>query len=81
MHMSRTIGAWWATQGCTVPTPPRCLPAPDESIQCCESGIRIGNSFSISSTSGARPNGHHGNPNAFMPAEAGRPPMPSVLIE
>jgi hypothetical protein len=79
--MSSTIGTWWATHACTVPTPPRCLPAPAESIQCCEIGISSGNSFSISSTSGARPNGHQGNPNALMPGEDGRPPIPSVLIE
>ena len=57
-----SIGTWCVTHNCAVPTPPRYLPAPPEFFQCEENGISIGNSFSIDSTSGARPNAHHGNP-------------------
>src|SRR5579884_2998951 len=62
MALKYTVGAWWATQTCTVPTPPRYLPCPQESGQCWLIGISMGNSFSISSTSGARPKGHQGKP-------------------
>ena len=81
MAIMNTIGTWCATHSWAVPTPPRCLPCPAESFQCDEMGMNSGNSFSTSSTSGARPAGHHGKPNAFMPSISGSAPCPSVLIE
>ena len=77
--MWKTGADWWATQIWTVPQPPRCIPWPPESIKCDETGISIGNSFSISSTSGARPNGHQEKCAAFIPGAHVRPPWPSVL--
>src|SRR3954447_5301973 len=78
--ISNSIGTWCVTHSCAVPTPPRYLPAPPESFQWEENGMRSGNSFSIDSTSGARPKAHHGNPYASMPSLTARAPWPSVLI-
>ena len=81
MAIMTTHGTWCATHSWAVPTPPRYMPWPAESFQCEEMGMNSGNSFSTSSTSGARPAGHQGKPNAFMPSISGSAPCPSVLIE
>src|SRR6201987_1303209 len=81
MHSETRFGTLWIIHCCTPPDPPRCLPCPDESFQCCDNVTVTGNSLSTCSESGARPKAHHAKPYASIPSFAARPPCPCVLSE